>query len=205
VSAAATSEIAAARERIDDVRREVSRVYVGSTRPVDTMLVALLARGHALLEGVPGVAKTASSSRPTCSRPTSRARRHRRHAGGGKVFELPQGPGLRERRPGRRDQPRPRQDAERAARGDAGAPVTIDGAPRDCREPFLVLATQNPIEQEGTYPLPEAQLDRFLTSRTICSSTPSPSPPSRATTPASPWARARAPRSAWSRRPRRTR
>ncbi len=57
-AAANTNEIAAARERIDDVRREVARVYVGSSRPVDTILVALLARGHALLEGVPGVAKT---------------------------------------------------------------------------------------------------------------------------------------------------
>ena len=57
-AAANTNEIAAARERIEDVRREVARVYIGSSDPVDTMLVALLARGHALLEGVPGVAKT---------------------------------------------------------------------------------------------------------------------------------------------------
>ena len=57
-AAASTNEIAASRERIDGVRREVARVYVGSSAAVDTMLVALLARGHALLEGVPGVAKT---------------------------------------------------------------------------------------------------------------------------------------------------
>ena len=57
-AASNTSEIAAARERLDTVRREVARVFVGSLRPVDTMMMAVLARGHVLLEGVPGVAKT---------------------------------------------------------------------------------------------------------------------------------------------------
>ena len=75
----------------------------------------------------------------------------------------PQGPDLRQHHPRRRDQPRPRQGAERAARGDAGAAGhDRRRRPSRCREPFLVLATQNPIEQEGTYPLPEAQVDRFM-------------------------------------------
>lgn len=52
------SEIAAARDRLDQVRQEVARVYVGSVRPIDALIMAMLARGHALLEGVPGVAKT---------------------------------------------------------------------------------------------------------------------------------------------------
>jgi MoxR-like ATPase len=52
------NEVQAARERMDDVRRQVSRVYIGEASALDTLLVALLARGHVLLEGVPGVAKT---------------------------------------------------------------------------------------------------------------------------------------------------
>ena len=57
-STVATNEIAAAKERIEELRREVSRAYIGSPKSLDLMLVALLARGHVLLEGVPGVAKT---------------------------------------------------------------------------------------------------------------------------------------------------
>ena len=88
-AAANTNEIAAARERLDDVRREVARVYVGSPRPIDTMLVALLARGHALLEGVPGRreddarqgvrdgARLQRAAHPVHARP--HAGRHHRH------------------------------------------------------------------------------------------------------------------------------
>ena len=61
-----------------------------------------------------------------------------------------------------RDQPRHTQDAVRPARGMAERQVTIDGVTRHLPRPFLVLATQNPVELEGTFPLPEAQLDRFL-------------------------------------------
>ena len=73
------------------------------------------------------------------------------------------GPDLRQRDPGRRDQPHAAQDPGRAAGGDAGAPGDRGrGAATRWSEPFFVLATQNPIEMEGTYPLPEAQLDRFM-------------------------------------------
>ena len=78
-------------------------------------------------------------------------------------FEFRAGRGLRQPSSRRRDQPRAAEDAGRAARGDAGA--AGDDGRRDhgtLERPFLVLATQNPIEYEGTYPLPEAQLDRFL-------------------------------------------
>jgi MoxR-like ATPase len=87
------------------------------------------------------------------------------HPGGpatGARVQVPPGPDLRERRPRRRDQPHAAEDAGRAARGDAGVQVTVGGQRHDLPEPFFVLATQNPIEQEGTYPLPEAQLDRFM-------------------------------------------
>ena len=54
------------------------------------------------------------------------------------------------------------EDAVGAARGDGGGQVTVDGVTYDARPPFMVIATQNPVEQAGTYSLPEAQLDRFL-------------------------------------------
>jgi hypothetical protein len=73
------------------------------------------------------------------------------------------GAGLRQLRARRRDQPRAGQGAVGAARGDAGAAGDARGdETHRCRRPFLVLATQNPVEQEGTYPLPEAQVDRFM-------------------------------------------
>ena len=81
---------------------------------------------------------------------------------GGELVFRP-GPGLHERPARRRDQPHAAEDAGRAARGDAGAPGHRSRAtPHALPDPFLVIATQNPIEYEGTYPLPEAQLDRFL-------------------------------------------
>jgi MoxR-like ATPase len=77
-------------------------------------------------------------------------------------LRLPPRPGVRPGAAGRRDQPRRPQDAERAARGHGGAAGL--GRERHARaaRPFFVIATQNPSDQLGTYPLPESQLDRFL-------------------------------------------
>ena len=84
-------------------------------------------------------------------------------ATGRRVFRFVRGPMFANVDPGRRGQPHAAQDAGRAAAVDAGVPRVGRGADlRRCRCPFLVFATQNPIEQEGTYPLPEAQLDRFM-------------------------------------------
>ncbi len=58
MSAVATNEVQQARERLERLRNEVARIYIGPTRAIDMMLVALIAKGHVLLEGVPGVAKT---------------------------------------------------------------------------------------------------------------------------------------------------
>ena len=78
-------------------------------------------------------------------------------------FEFQHGPIFAQHRAGRRDQPRHAQDAVGAARGDAGALGHGRASRRyELDEPFFVLATQNPLEMEGTYPLPEAQLDRFF-------------------------------------------
>jgi MoxR-like ATPase len=151
------------------------KVVVGQEDAIDGMIVALLARGHVLLEGVPGTAKTLMVRTLAASVGLSFRRIQftpdlmPSDVVGTHIFDL------QDRRvpldarahlhgaaAGRRDQPRAGQDAERAARGDAGA-AGLDRwqAPRP-GEHFTVFATQNPVEQEGTYPLPEAQLDRFL-------------------------------------------
>ena len=142
--------------------------------------MALFCRGHCLLIGVPGLAKTLMIS--TLSKVLSLSFNRIQFtpdlmpsditgteviqedkASGNREFKFLQGPDLRQRDPRGRDQPHAAEDAGRAARGDAGVPGHgRRRTPRLLEKPFFVLATQNPIEQEGTYPLPEAQLDRFM-------------------------------------------
>jgi MoxR-like ATPase len=82
---------------------------------------------------------------------------------GAPELQFPEGPDLRQRHPGRRDQPRPPKTQSALLEAMQERQVTVGGRDaRSCPKPFFVLATQNPIEQEGTYPLPEAQLDRFM-------------------------------------------
>ncbi len=175
MSAAATNEIAAARERIDDVRREVARVYVGPSRPVDTMLVALLARGHALLEGVPGVAKTtlvkAFATTLGCSArriqftpdllPADITGTYVLSPRDG-TFALRAGPVFANVVLADEINRAPAKTQSALLEAMQERQVTIEGDRFELPLPFLVLATQNPVDLEGTYPLPEAQIDRFL-------------------------------------------
>jgi MoxR-like ATPase len=175
VTAAATNEIAAARERIDDVRREVARVYVGSSRPVDTMLVALLARGHALLEGVPGIAKTtlvkafatalgASARRIQFTPdllPADITGTYVLSPRDG-TFALRAGPVFANIVLADEINRAPAKTQSALLEAMQERQVTIEGDRFELPLPFLVLATQNPIDLEGTYQLPEAQIDRFL-------------------------------------------
>jgi MoxR-like ATPase len=174
-AAASTNEIAAARERIDGVRREVARVYIGTSGAVDTMLVALLARGHALLEGVPGVAKTtlvkAFATAIGCSGRRIQFTPDLLPADITGTYVLSPRDGTFTLRPGPifanvvladeiNRAPAKTQSALLEAMQERQ--VTIEGDRFELPLPFLVLATQNPIDLEGTYPLPEAQIDRFL-------------------------------------------
>jgi len=175
VTAAAANEIAAARERIDDVRREVSRVFVGSTRPVDTVLVALLARGHALLEGVPGVAKTtlvkAFATALGCSArriqftpdllPADITGTYVLSPRDG-TFALRAGPIFANVVLADEINRAPAKTQSALLEAMQERQVTIEGDRFELPLPFLVLATQNPVDLEGTYPLPEAQIDRFI-------------------------------------------
>ena len=174
-AAANTNEIAAARERIDDVRREVARVYVGSSDPVDTMLVALLARGHALLEGVPGVAKTtlvkAFATTLGCSArriqftpdllPADITGTYVLSPREG-TFSLRAGPVFANVVLADEINRAPAKTQSALLEAMQERQVTIEGDRFELPSPFIVLATENPVDLEGTYPLPEAQIDRFL-------------------------------------------
>jgi MoxR-like ATPase len=174
-AAANTSEIAAARERLEHVKREVARVYVGSSAPIDTMLVAMLARGHALLEGVPGVAKTtmvkAFAVALGCGTrriqftpdllPADITGTYVLVPRDG-TFTLRSGPIFTNVVLADEINRAPAKTQSALLEAMQERQVTIEGDRYELPLPFLVLATQNPVDLEGTYPLPEAQIDRFL-------------------------------------------
>ena len=159
------------------VARNVETVVLGKDDAVTLVMAALACRGHVLLEDVPGTAKTvlaraiaasidgaaatASSAHRTCSRRTSRALDLESAIG---VFEFRPGPVSRTCAR-RRNQPGAAEGAVRAARGDGGAAGHRRRRHPPLPAPFFLIATENPIEQEGTFPLPEAQLDRFFCAR----------------------------------------
>ena len=166
------SIIAEAAERIVS---NIEKVIIGKTHTVRLCLVAMLSNGHVLLEDIPGVAKTtlakalARSVSSTFGRVQCTPDLLPGDVTGVSVFN--QKTVEFEFRPGPAhsqilladeiNRATPRTQAallECMAEGQ----ITVDGATRVLPSPFMVIATQNPIEQEGTYPLPEAQLDRFM-------------------------------------------
>jgi MoxR-like ATPase len=169
------NEVVAARERIDSLRREVAKVYVGSSRAPDTMVVALLAKGHVLLEGVPGVAKTtlvkafAAALGCTARRiqftpdllPADITGTYVLSPREG-TFSLRAGPIFANVVLADEINRAPAKTQSALLEAMQERQVTIEGDRFELPAPFIVLATQNPIDLEGTYPLPEAQIDRFL-------------------------------------------
>src|SRR5450755_1487443 len=169
------SEIEAARERLAEVRRQVSRVYIGDMASVDLMVVALLARGHVLLEGVPGIAKTtlvkAFAVTLGCSirriqftpdlLPADITGTYVLNPRDG-TFALRAGPVFANVVLADEINRAPAKTQSALLEAMQERQVTIEGDRFELPLPFLVLATQNPIDLEGTYPLPEAQIDRFL-------------------------------------------
>ena len=157
------------------IREQVRRVVVGQDAVVNLLLVALLSDGHVLLEGVPGTAKTllARAFAASLDLEFNRVQFTPDLMPGDVLgtnlfdfrsssFQLQRGPVFTQvlladeinRSPPKTQAALLEAMQERA--------VTIDGTTHDLGDQFIVVATQNPIEQEGTYPLPEAQLDRFL-------------------------------------------
>ena len=169
------NEVAAARERIHSLRQEVAKVFVGSSRPLEIMTVALLARGHALLEGVPGVAKTtlvkAFAAALGCATrriqftpdllPADITGTYVFSPKDG-TFTLRAGPVFANVVLADEINRAPAKSQSALLEAMQERQVTIEGDRFELPLPFLVLATQNPIDLEGTYPLPEAQIDRFL-------------------------------------------
>jgi MoxR-like ATPase len=164
--------IQSVRERL---RAEVHRVVVGQDAVIDLLFVALLAEGHVLLEGVPGTAKTllAQAFAAALTLPFKRIQFTPDLMPGDVVgtnifnfqlsrFVLTPGPvftSILLADEVNRTPPKTQAALLQAMQERA---VTIDGVTHDLGPAFTVIATQNPIEHEGTYPLPEAQLDRFL-------------------------------------------
>ena len=159
----------------DAIRREVARVIVGQDTAVDLMLTALFSGGHVLLEGPPGTAKTllARSFAAALALDFGRVQFTPDLMPGDVIganifdfqesrFRLTRGPIFTELLLADEINRTPPKTQAALLEGMQERQVTIDGESHALSDRFMVVATQNPIEQQGTYPLPEAQLDRFL-------------------------------------------
>jgi MoxR-like ATPase len=157
------------------VRAEVAKAVVGQDAVVSGLVVALLADGHVLLEGVPGVAKTllVRSLAAALSLDTKRVQFTPDLMPGDVTgsliydsrsaeFEFRQGPVFTNLLLADEINRTPPKTQAALLEAMEERQVSVDGTPRPLPDPFMVIATQNPVEYEGTYPLPEAQLDRFL-------------------------------------------
>ncbi|MDQ0117560.1 MoxR-like ATPase [Pseudarthrobacter defluvii] len=168
------------RQALLAVRREVAKAVVGQDGTVTGMLIALLSQGHVLLEGVPGVAKTllvrALSS--ALSLDTKRVQFTPDLMPGDVTgslvydshtseFSFREGPVFTNLLLADEINRTPPKTQASLLEAMEERQVSVDGAARRLPAPFLVAATQNPVEYEGTYPLPEAQLDRFLLKLTM--------------------------------------
>ena len=169
------SNIAALQQKIMSLRTQINRAFVGQDAVVDSVLIALLSGGHVLLEGVPGLGKTLLVKAMS-------------KAIGGKFSRVQFTPDLMPSDVSGHAVYDPKTETFRIRRGPVFAnllladeinrapaktqaallevmqenQVTIEGKSSPLSPPFMTVATQNPVEHEGTYPLPEAQLDRFL-------------------------------------------
>ncbi|MBM9433844.1 AAA family ATPase [Flaviflexus equikiangi] len=157
---------------------EIHKAVVGQDEAVAGLLVGLLSGGHVLLEGVPGTAKTllVRSLSAALTLDNSRIQFTPDLMPGDLTGSLVYRSGQFDFRPGPvftnlllADEINRTPPKTQAALLEAMAEhrVTVDGEPRPLPDPFMVVATQNPIEYDGTYPLPEAQLDRFLLKVTV--------------------------------------
>jgi MoxR-like ATPase len=165
-------------KQVARIREETGRVIVGQNAVVEQMLTALLCRGHCLLVGVPGLAKTLLVS--TLGKilglkfqriqftpdlmPTDILGSEvlQETPGGGRSFNFVPGPIFANLILADEINRTPPKTQAALLEAMQEKQVTVAGQTRTLEDPFLVFATQNPIEHEGTYPLPEAQLDRFF-------------------------------------------
>jgi MoxR-like ATPase len=161
------------------LENELGKVIIGQQRVIEELLVAIFARGHCLMQGVPGLAKTLLVS--TLAQTMDLTFRRIQFTPdlmpsdivgteilqedpdtGRRRFEFQSGPIFAHLLLADEINRTPPKTQAALLQGMQERQVTIGGRTLDLPDPFFVLATQNPIEQEGTYPLPEAQLDRFM-------------------------------------------
>ena len=163
------------RATLGQVRAEVAKAVVGQDAAVTGLVIALLCRGHVLLEGVPGVAKTllvrslAASLELGTKRVQFTPDLMPGDVTGSLVydartaqFSFREGPVFTNLLLADEINRTPPKTQASLLEAMEERQVSVDGTPRKLPDPFVVVATQNPVEYEGTYPLPEAQLDRFL-------------------------------------------
>jgi MoxR-like ATPase len=170
-----TDELSFLARHVQELRDRVSRVYIGDRTAVDLLLIALLARGHCLLEGVPGIAKTtlvktfAKSLGCSVRRiqftpdllPADITGTHVLNPRDA-TFQFRPGPIFANVVLADEINRAPAKTQSALLEAMQERQVTVEGDRFELPNPFLVLATQNPIDLEGTYPLPESQIDRFL-------------------------------------------
>ncbi len=167
------------RDAFSDIRRQLSRVIVGQDEVIEELLIAMFSRGHCILEGVPGLAKTLMIS--TLSKCLSLAFSRiqftpdlmpsditgtevieENRSTGGREFKFLQGPLFANVILADEINRTPPKTQAALLEAMQERQVTVGRVRHRLDDPFFVLATMNPIEQEGTYPLPEAQQDRFM-------------------------------------------
>ncbi|MER5494371.1 AAA family ATPase [Streptomyces sp. LE64] len=179
-TAGTTGDPQAARASLEALRAEIAKAVVGQDPAVTGLVVALLCRGHVLLEGVPGVAKTllVRALAATLELDTKRVQFTPDLMPGditGSLvydartaeFSFQPGPVFTHLLIADEINRTPPKTQSALLEAMEERQVTVDGTARPLPDPFLVAATQNPVEYEGTYPLPEAQLDRFLLKLTV--------------------------------------
>lgn len=170
-----TDNLAKLSENVDRVKNELSKIIVGQDSLVELLIISIIADGHALIEGVPGIAKTLTAKMlaktldihfsriqftpdlmPSDILGTSVFNQKTSN------FEYKKGPVFTNILLIDEINRAPAKTQAALFEVMAEKQITMDGSTYKLERPFIVLATQNPIEQEGTYRLPEAQLDRFL-------------------------------------------
>ena len=162
-------------ERVDAIRDAVGHAFIGQADVLDQILVALLAGGHVLIEGVPGLGKTLlvralaqaleldyGRVQFTPDLMPSDVSGHAVYDPKSESFKIRRGPVFTNLLLADEINRAPAKTQAALLEVMQERQVTLEGRALPVPQPFLVLATQNPIEQEGTYPLPEAELDRFM-------------------------------------------
>jgi len=160
---------------VQRMREQIARVVVGQQQVIDQVLIAMLASGHVLVEGVPGLGKTLLvKALAKCFRGQfgriqftpdlmpSDVTGHALYDMKTEQFKIRKGPAFCNLLLADEINRAPAKTQSALLEVMQEKQITIEGKPFPALSPFMVLATQNPIEQEGTYPLPEAELDRFM-------------------------------------------